>query len=263
MISRNLFSLINKIRMVWLETKSHKFFDMHGNIKVLLIAVATLISIAAAEVAVLVACLALSACVDEIRIQILFKERRQLVDMIKELRQLSNKQMDKIVELQGMNNEQTNKIKTLSGVSQQLRDEIKTLSGVSQQLRDEINEQTNKIVELQKLSQRLENRTKEQTNKIVELQGVSQLLRDEINEQTNEIVELQGVSQRLRDEINEQTDKIVELQRLSKRLTTWIMELWSDNKWQIILAVIGIIGTGISIVNWKTIENLVKTWLDR
>lgn len=73
-----------------------------GNIKVLLILVAMLISIAAGEVAVLVACLALSACVDEMRVQILFKERRQLTNIIKELRLSSDTQTAKIRTLQRM-----------------------------------------------------------------------------------------------------------------------------------------------------------------
>ena len=137
---------------------------MHcGNIKVLLILVAMLISIIVREVAVLVACLALSACVDEIRFQILFKERRQLMNVIKELRLLSKGQTDEIVALQGVIRQQTH----------------------------EINQQTSKIID----------KIIEQTNEIISLQRANRRLRNEVQAQTDEITALQEVNQELGDKV--------------------------------------------------------------
>ena len=112
-----------------------------GNIKFLLIIVSALISITNGEVAVLVACLALSACVDEIRIQILFKERRELTNMIKELWLSSDTQMAEIAALQGMSQDVKDEVKTQTT-------EIGTLRRMSQDVKEAVKTQVDKIEKL-------------------------------------------------------------------------------------------------------------------
>ena len=166
---------------------------MHGNIKVLLILVAMLISIAAGEVAILVLCLALSACVDEMRFQVMFKERRQLTGII-----------------EGLQGQLTGIIEGLQLLSRAQTNELKKLQGQNQQLRNEINEQTGKIVALREMSQQVKDEVNAQMGEIVALQQLNKKQTDEIKRQTSEIDTLQELNE-------EQTDEIIELRRQKDR----------------------------------------------
>ena len=144
-----------------------------GDIKVLLILIAMLVSIAVGEVAVLAACLAFSACVDEKRFRILFKERRQLAGII-----------------EGLQGQLTGIIEGLQLLSRAQTNEIKKLQGQNQQLRNEVNAQTGEIVALREMSQQVKNEVSAQMGKIVALRQENRRLRDEVSAQTDEIEEL-------------------------------------------------------------------------
>ena len=99
--------------------------------KLLLVLATVLISIASGEIAIVVIGLILSVYADEMRFRVLFKERREMIDDIKEIQGLSKKQMDEIVQLQDINkdqtdkiNRQTNRIVQLQGLSKKQMDEI-------------------------------------------------------------------------------------------------------------------------------------------
>ena len=175
-----------------------------GNIKVLLILIAMIISIAAGEAAVLVACLALSACVDEIRIQILFKERRELTNTINKLWLSSNIQTGEIKTLQGLSREVKGEVETQT-------DEIETLQGLSRKLEGKVNIQTGKIETLQGLSREVKGEVETQTGKIETLQEKSQQVRKAVNTQTSEIGTLQEKSRELEGKVNIQTREINKL----------------------------------------------------
>jgi len=174
-----------------------------GDIKVLLVLVTMLISIAVGEVAILVIGLVLSVYADEMRFQVLFKERRQLMGDIKEIQQLSKEQTDKIVALQQLNEKQTNEIK------RQTR-EIGTLQQLSKEQTNEIKRQTREIGTLQQLSKEQTNEIKRQTSEIGTLQQLNKEQVEKIKRQTSEIVELQEVNE-------EQMDEIIKLRQQKDR----------------------------------------------
>ena len=169
----------------------HKILKEHiGDIKVLLILIAMLISIAAGEVAVLAACLALSACVDEIRIQILFKERKQLTNMIKELLLSSDTQTG----------------------------EIEKLQGLSQKVKSAVSNQTGEIEKLQELNQEVKGAVSNQTGEIEKLQGLSQKVKGAVSNQTGKIEKLRELNQEVKGAVSNQTGKIEKLQELSQEV---------------------------------------------
>ena len=155
-----------------------------------------LISIIAGEVALLVVCLALAACVDEERFQILFKERRQLTGII-----------------EGLPGQLTGIIEGLQLLSRAQTNEIKKLQGQNQQLKNEVNAQMGKIVALGEMSQQVKNEVSAQTGKIVALQELNKEQTDEIKRQTSEIDTLQELNE-------EQIDEIIELRRQKNRNAT-------------------------------------------
>ena len=109
--------------------------------KLVLVLVTTLISIAAGEVAIVVIGLVLSVYVDEMRFRVLFKERREMMGVIRDLHRLSQDQMKAILILEEAVRRQADAIIALQVINEQLRDEVK--------------EQTNRIIALEKTNEEL------------------------------------------------------------------------------------------------------------
>ena len=171
-----------------------------SDIKILLILIAMLVSIAIGEVSVLVACLAFSACVDEKRFRILFKERRQLTGIIEGLQLLSRAQTNEIKKLQ---EQLTGIIEGLQLLSRAQTNEIKKLQEQNQQVKNEVNAQTGKIVALREMSQQVKNEVNAQTGKIVALREMSQQVKNEVSAQMVEMKALRQENRGLRDEVEE------------------------------------------------------------
>ena len=129
-----------------------------SDIKVVLILIAMLVSIAVGEVAVLAACLAFSACVDEKRFRILFKERRQLTGIIEGLQVLSSAQTNEIKKLQ---EQLTGTIEGLQQLSTVQTNAIKELREMSRQVKNEVNAQMGEIVALRRENRRLRGEVEE------------------------------------------------------------------------------------------------------
>ena len=185
--------------------RTYKILKEHaGNIKFLLIIISALISIAHGEVAILVTCLAFSACVDEIRIQILFKERRQLTNMIKEIRQLSDTQTIEIRALQRLNREVKADVRTLTA-------KIEILQGMSQQVENSIKTQTAKIETLQGVTREIKTDVRTLTNEIETLQGVTREIKTDVRTLTNEIETLQGVTREIKTDVRTQSVELKEI----------------------------------------------------